>query len=129
MTVCSNGTMHLRHSNTVPEFSRYSDWLRTGRSGFDSRRGLGMFLFDTVSRPALGPTQLRIQLAPRALKLTTHLHLAPRSKNGEWSYTSTPHYVFMGWCLVKDRDNFTFYFNCGSYCATEVGAGQQTSAP
>jgi hypothetical protein len=26
-----------------------------------------------------------------------------------WSYTSTPQYVFMAWCLVKHRDNFTFY--------------------
>jgi hypothetical protein len=26
-----------------------------------------------------------------------------------WSYTSTPQYVFMAWCLVKQRDNFTFY--------------------
>jgi hypothetical protein len=22
-----------------------------------------------------------------------------------WSYTSTPQYVFMAWCLVKHRDN------------------------
>jgi hypothetical protein len=27
-----------------------------------------------------------------------------------WSYTSTPQYVFMAWCLVKQRDNFTFTF-------------------
>jgi hypothetical protein len=27
-----------------------------------------------------------------------------------WSYTSTPQYVFMAWCLVKHRDNFTFNF-------------------
>jgi hypothetical protein len=25
-----------------------------------------------------------------------------------WSYTSTPQYVFMAWCLVKHKDNFTF---------------------
>jgi hypothetical protein len=25
-----------------------------------------------------------------------------------WSYTSTPQYAFMAWCLVKNRDNFTF---------------------
>jgi hypothetical protein len=25
-----------------------------------------------------------------------------------WSYTSTPRYVFMTWCLVKHGDNFTF---------------------
>jgi hypothetical protein len=45
----------------------------------------------------------------RAVKLTTHLHLVPRSTNA-WSHTSTPLYVFMAWCLVKHRDNFTFTF-------------------
>jgi hypothetical protein len=25
-----------------------------------------------------------------------------------WSYTSTPQYVFMAWCLVKHREDFTF---------------------
>jgi hypothetical protein len=25
-----------------------------------------------------------------------------------WSYTSTPQCVFMAWCLVKHRDNFSF---------------------
>jgi hypothetical protein len=32
-----------------------------------------------------------------------------RSKN-VWSYISTLQYVFMAWCLVKYRDNFTFTF-------------------
>jgi hypothetical protein len=41
------------------------------------------------------------------VKLTAHLLLVPRSKNA-WSYTSTPPYVFMAWCFVKHRDNFTF---------------------
>jgi hypothetical protein len=27
-----------------------------------------------------------------------------------WSYTSIPLCVFMMWCLVKHRDNFTFTF-------------------
>jgi hypothetical protein len=27
-----------------------------------------------------------------------------------WSYTSTPQYAFMAWCLVKHRDTFTFTF-------------------
>jgi hypothetical protein len=43
------------------------------------------------------------------VKLTTHLHLVPRSKN-ECIYTSTPQYVFMARCLVKHWDNFTFTF-------------------
>jgi hypothetical protein len=27
-----------------------------------------------------------------------------------WSYSSTPSYVFMAWCLIKHRYNFTFMF-------------------
>jgi hypothetical protein len=27
-----------------------------------------------------------------------------------WSYTSTPQYIFMVWCLVKLRDNFTLLY-------------------
>jgi hypothetical protein len=37
--------------------------------GFDSRRGLGIFLFSTASRPALGSTQPPIQWVPGALSL------------------------------------------------------------
>jgi hypothetical protein len=40
-----------------------------GVLGFDSRRGLGIFLFTTVTRTALGPTQPPIQWVPRALSL------------------------------------------------------------
>jgi hypothetical protein len=83
----------------MPELNRYS-WsltlpihkatrLRDGRSGlsvFDFWRGLGIFLFTTASRPALGPTQLPIQwvlafLSP-GLKLKSRLHLAPRLLRG-----------------------------------------------
>jgi len=28
-----------------------------------------------------------------------------------WSLPPLPQYVFMAWCLVKHRDNFTFTFN------------------
>jgi hypothetical protein len=40
-----------------------------GVLGFDSRRGMGIFLFTTESRTALGPTQLPIQWVPGALSL------------------------------------------------------------
>jgi hypothetical protein len=81
--------------------SRKFAGLRAGRSrflGFDSRRGLGIFLCTTASRTALGPTQPLIQWVPwalslgwsgRSVKLTTHLHLLPRSKS-DWSDTFTP---------------------------------------
>jgi hypothetical protein len=43
-------------------------WM-IGVLGFDSRWGLGIFLFTTTSRTALEPTQPPIQWLPRALSL------------------------------------------------------------
>jgi hypothetical protein len=40
-----------------------------GVLGFDSRRELGIFLFTTMSRMALGPTQLPIQWVAGDLSL------------------------------------------------------------
>jgi hypothetical protein len=50
--------------------------------GFDSRQGLGIFLFTNVSRPALRPTQPPIQWIPGALSLRSSVEV----KNA-WSYT------------------------------------------
>jgi hypothetical protein len=64
-----------------------------GWLGFEFWWGLGIFLFDTISIPALGPNQLPIQWVLGALflgvKLTAHLHLVLMLKN-VWHYTSTP---------------------------------------
>jgi hypothetical protein len=66
---------------------------------------------------ALGPTQPPIQLVWWAVSSGVKRpgceadHSPPSSaevKNA-WSYLPTPQYVFMEWCLVKHRDNFTFY--------------------
>jgi hypothetical protein len=45
-----------------------TDWT-IGVLGFDSRRGLGIFLFTTAFRTVLGPTVPPIQWVPAALSL------------------------------------------------------------
>jgi hypothetical protein len=80
---------------------------------FDSQRELGIFLFTTASRTALGSTQPPFQWVPEALSLgekqpgreTDHLLPSSAEVKKAWSYTSTPQYVFVAWCLVKYRDN------------------------
>jgi hypothetical protein len=66
---------------------------------FKSWQGLGIFLFTTVSRLALEPTQLPVQWATGALSLGAKqpgheadhqpTHLVLRSKN-KWRCTTTP---------------------------------------
>jgi hypothetical protein len=65
---------------------------------FDSPRGLGIFLFTAVSRPALGPTQPPIQWVTGALSVWVNWpgHEADHSPSSSaevknaWSYISTP---------------------------------------
>jgi hypothetical protein len=86
--------------------------------GFDSRLELGISLFTTAFRTALGPTSLLSngyqglfpwELSGRGVKLTTRLYLVPRSKN-EWGYTSTPPYAFMAWCSVKAQGLYLYIY-------------------
>jgi hypothetical protein len=76
---------------------RWATGWTLGVLGFPSRRGLGIFLFTTASRTALGPTQPPIQWVLKALSLGVKRpgreadHTPPSSgeiKNA-WSYTST----------------------------------------
>jgi hypothetical protein len=76
------------------------------------------FLFTTASRTTLVPTQPSIQWVPGTLfpevgvkRPEREADQSPSSSaevKNAWIYTSTPQYVFMAWCLVKHRDNFTF---------------------
>jgi hypothetical protein len=89
-----------------------------GIIGFDSRKGLGIFLFTTAYRPALGPTQPPIQCVPGALFLGV-------KQPGREADHSTPSSAEVKECVElylhssvqihgvvlsskKHRDNFTF---------------------
>jgi hypothetical protein len=59
--------VHLKTSFRSRDFSvDIATRLRAGRSGFNSRRGLVIYLLATASRPALEPTQPLIQWVPGA---------------------------------------------------------------
>jgi hypothetical protein len=72
--------------------------------GFESRQELGIHLFTTVSKMAVGPTQPPIQWVPGALSLGVKRpgREADRSRpssaeiNNAWRYTSAPQYAFLG---------------------------------
>jgi hypothetical protein len=59
---------------------------------------VGIFLFTTASRQALGPTQSPVQWVPGALSLgvkrsareADHSHPSSSEIKNAWSYTSTP---------------------------------------
>jgi hypothetical protein len=78
--------------------------------------GAGNFSLHHHVQNGSGTTQPPIQWVPGGLSLGVKRpgreagHSPPSSaevKNA-WSYTSTPQYVFMAWCLVKHRDSFNF---------------------
>jgi hypothetical protein len=104
--------MFIQHIHSYSSYLEVISYIRaviaqlvqhwaTGRTirvlGFDSWQGLGIFLFTTVSRMALGLTQ-PIQWVPGALSLGVKRpereadHSPPSSAKvrNAWSYTSTP---------------------------------------
>jgi hypothetical protein len=99
---------------TISVCVRWATGWTVGVLGFDSRRVLGIFLFTTASRTALGPTQPPIQWVSGALSLGVKRpglesdHSLPSIVEVKDSL-STP-----SWCgdQLKHRDNFNFTFIC-----------------
>jgi hypothetical protein len=97
---------------------RWATGWTIGVLGFDSQRGLGIFLSTTASRTALEPTQTPIQWVQGGLSLGVKRpgreadHSPPTSaevKECVEPYLHSPirlHGVVLSW---KYRDNFTFY--------------------
>jgi len=84
-----------------------------GILGFDSRWGLGIFLF---TRTSLGPNPASYPMGNRgsfpggnaAGREADQSSPSSAEVKNAWSYTSSPHYASMAWCLIKRSDNFTF---------------------
>jgi len=74
-----------------------------GVLGFDSRRRLGIFLFITASRQAMGPALPLILEVKRPGREGGHSSPSSAEVENEWNYTSIPQYVFMVLCLIKQN--------------------------
>jgi hypothetical protein len=70
---------------------------RSGVLGFDSRLGLGILLFTTTSRTALGPTKPPIQWVPGV----PSLGVKRPGREADHSPPSSAQYTFIAWCSVK----------------------------
>jgi hypothetical protein len=90
--------------------------LWVGRLGLISDRDNYGICFSPWARPCRhwGPPTIQwvggfpSQGEKRPRRESDHSPQSSAEVKNAWSYTSTPQCVFMAWCLVKHRDNFTF---------------------
>jgi hypothetical protein len=83
------------------------DWMAGVQ--FPALAGSGTFCLATMSRLALEPTKPPVQLVMGILfpgvkwlgHEADHSPLSSAEVKNVWSCTSTPQYMFMVWCLIK----------------------------
>jgi len=104
-----------------------AQWYSSDR-GFESRQGLGIFLFTTVSRPALTPTKHPIRWSTRGCftggKADGAWSWPPPSAEVKnvWSYTSTPKIRLHGVVLsLKKSTGTTLHLPYYNYCMLQKG--------
>jgi hypothetical protein len=98
MNVCTGFNWLRMGSKSCDSSIDVATGLRAGRSGFDFRLGLGIFLFATVTRPTLRPSQSPVRWVAGAVSPGVKRpgleadHSPPSSAEAKnaWSYTSTP---------------------------------------
>jgi hypothetical protein len=104
--------LRLRMRGIIPPLLNMDPWLCAWLSKGQLYHRNWLLYEHVIRFRTYSPTQPPMQWVPGALslgvKLTTHLHLVPRSKN-EWSYTSTPPHAFMAWCSVKTQGQLYLY--------------------
>jgi hypothetical protein len=89
------------------------------RIRFPAGAVMGFFSLRHRVQTVLGPTQPPIQWV--AGTLTAGIRRPEREADNSppsnvevkntWNYTSTPQYVFMAWCLAKEKNNFTLLYS------------------
>jgi hypothetical protein len=90
-------------------------WWTIGVLGFDSQRGLGILLFTTASRTALG-------LHPASYTMGTRVSFPGSKAAAPWSYTFTPprairlHGVVLS--LKKTQEQMYFFMSKLTGCFT-----------
>jgi hypothetical protein len=98
----------------------YSDGLLAGLPGFDSRQGYEIFLYSTLSgaHPSsyqMGIGVLFLVVKWQDVKLTTHLHLVPRSRmDGAIILVSLRLHGIVLNCITKTTDSLNLLSSSSS---------------
>jgi hypothetical protein len=123
-TLVSYHNITRRHNRKDYELNLRRGHLRPRDRGSVPGRGNdGIFFFATASRPALGPTHHPLQWVPRVLtprvkwpgREADHSSLSSAEAKNAWTCIFTSQCVFMAWCLVKHKDNFTLLLRKGHF--------------